>query len=157
MPDLVTDGFIRVYWVLAIANINAPTVAELNAGTRLDTTMTADGLNISASTAAVDLSALSSTYGTEGVGRRSFSDPSLTIKRQTGTDSVFNALVYQTNGFVVVRRNVLASTAWASGDKAEVYPAQLGERSQAYGPNTVQRYSVPFKVTSDPNTNATVA
>lgn len=156
MPDLLSDGNIRVYWVTTIANINAPTVAELNAGTRMDTVMTADGLHRDFETASVDNSALSSTFDTESVGRRK---PALgvTIKRQTGTDTVANLLAYQASGYLVVRDNIAASTAWAVSQTAEVYPAQCKQKSPMYGPNTVQRYDVPMASTSDPALPATVA
>lgn len=156
MPDLVSDGKLRVYYVPTIANTAAPTTTELNAGTRLDSTMTADGLEISFATADVDNSALSSTFDTRQAGRRTPSI-SVTIKRQTGTDTIYNLLTYQTTGYLAVRRNIDASTAWASAQAVEVYPIQCGQSSQAYGPNTIQRYTVPLMVTTDPNTVAAVA
>jgi hypothetical protein len=159
MADLISDGKIRVYWVPGtggIANKSAPTVAELNAGTRLDVVMTPDGLDLSFATAAVDNSSLSSTFDTEKAGRRKPSGK-LTIKRQDGTDTIFALLAYQSEGFLAIRRNIDASTAWTIAQKAEVYPAQTGMRSQGYGPNTIQRYDVPLFFTSDPDDFATVA
>ena len=44
MPDSNADGRTKVYSVPSIANLAAPTVAELNAGTALDGLMTPDGL-----------------------------------------------------------------------------------------------------------------
>lgn len=159
MADLVSDGKIRVYWVPGtggIANKAAPTVAELNAGTRLDATMTPDGLDISFATAPVDASALSSTFDTEKAGRRK---PTLgvTVKAQDGTDTILGLLTYQAEGYLVVRRNIDAGTAWAAAQKAEVFPAQCGMRSKAYGPNTMQRFTVGMFATSDPDDAATVA
>jgi hypothetical protein len=156
VTDLVSDGKIRVYWLTACANINTPTTTELNAGMRLDQNMTADGLDRSFDTADVDLSALSSTFDTKGVGRRT---PTIgvTIKRQTGTDAIAAALTYQAPGFLVVRDNIDANTAWTTGDKCEVYPATCKQGSKAYGPNTVQRVTIPMTVTSDPALAAVVA
>lgn len=159
MADLVSDGKIRVSWVPGtggIANKSAPTVAELNAGTRLDTVMTPDGLDVSFSTAAVDNSALSSTFDTEKAGRRKPSG-GVTIKKQDTSDTIFGLLTYQAEGYLVVRRDLDAATAWATSQKAEVYPVQCGMRSKAYGPNTIQRYTVPMFFTADPDDNATVA
>jgi hypothetical protein len=45
MADITSDGKTRVYWVTSIANINAPTTTELNAGIDLTSTLTADGLS----------------------------------------------------------------------------------------------------------------
>lgn len=156
MADLVSDGKIRIYWVTAIANISAPTVAELNAGTRLDTFVTPDGLKREWTTQPVDNSRISSTFDTEDVGRRK---PALgvTIIRQDGTDVIFNLLAYKAVGFLVVRDNIDASTAWAAAQKCEVYPAKCHQRSKMYGPNTLQRADIPISCTTDPDDNATVA
>jgi hypothetical protein len=156
VADLVSDGKIRVYFVTTIANINAPTTTELNAGLRLDQNMTADGLDRSFDTADVDLSALSSTFDTKGVGRRT-PTVGITLKRQTGSDTLAAALVYQAVGYIVVRDNIDASTAWATGQSCEVFPVACKQGSKAYGPNTVQRLAVPMTVTSDPALAAVVA
>jgi len=159
MADLVSDGKIRVTWVpgaAGIANIAAPLVAELNAGLRLDTLMTPDGLTTTPSTADVDTSSLSSTFDTKAAGRRGFAN-SVKLKRQDSADTARATLVYRAVGFLVVRRDLDASTANAAGQKVEVYPSQCGEPTNSYGPNTVQAYEVPLMNTADPNTSATVA
>lgn len=155
MADLLSDGNIRVDWVPSIASIAAPTVAELNAGTRLDTHMTPDGLKIEPDTSEVDNSKLSSTYGTNQAGRRSFKGSITYIA--TSPRVLESVLVYVATGYLVVRREVSSSTAWTAAQKAEVYPAQLGEPSRMYGPNAMQMRDVPLFYTSDPNTDATVA
>lgn len=156
MADLISDGKIRVYWVTSISSLSGPTTTELDAGIRLDEDMTPDGLSITPSTADVDTSSLSSTFDTRKAGRRSF-DISVKIKRQSSSDTTRTTLVYQAEGYLVVRRDVDASTAWTSAQKCEVYPAQCGEPTLSYGPNTVQAYEVPLKLTADPETAATVA
>lgn len=155
MADLLSDGMIRVFYVPTIANINAPTVAELNAGLRLDDHMTPDGLNVEPDTEAVDNSKLSSTFGTSQAGRRSFSGSITYIN--TTPRILESVLVYQATGYLVVRREVASSTAWAAAQKAEVYPIQFGEPSRMYGPNEMQRRDVPAMFTADPATDATVA
>lgn len=156
MPDLVSDGKIRITWGTAFANPNAPTVAELNAALRIDQNVTPDGLDRSFDTADVDNSSISSTFDTASVGRRK---PTLgvTLKRQTGTDTIAAALAYQAAGFLVIRDNLDATTAWATGQSVEVYPAQVKQGSKANAPNTVQRLAVPMTPTSDPFLSAVVA
>lgn len=73
MSDVINDGKTRVAWVTSIADISAPTVAELNAGDDFTERITPDGLNIPAETANVDNSSLASTFTTNRVGRRGFS------------------------------------------------------------------------------------
>lgn len=157
MADLLTDGMTRVTFATSIANIAAPTVAELNAGTALESLITPDGLDISSTTAAVPTGALVSTFDTEAAGRRKY-DIKLTMKRQTPTDTALNLLPYRTAGFLIVRRTVTAATAWTIGHKAEVYPVQAGEPSLIKPTsNEVAKFESTFFLTADANTSATVA
>ncbi len=160
MPDIITDGTTRVYYVPTISNIAAPTTTELNAGTQLDTIMTPDGLiGFEPDTADVDNSSLSSTFDTKLAGRASFSNTGVRLKKQSATaDTVYNLLVRNLTGYIAVRRGVTSSTAWTSGDKLEVYPIICGEVSnQPPEANSVQRYMVPLKITTTPNLRASVA
>lgn len=158
MADLLGDGNIKVSFVPTIANKNAPTTTELNAGTALESLITPDGLDITPSTAEVDLSALNSTFDAGGAGRRKYA-VMLTLKRQTGTDTVFTSvLTYQASGYLVVRRNLVATTAWTAAQTCEVYPVQCGEPGPLKpAPNEVQKYQVPMFNTSDAVRVATIA
>ena len=159
MADSNTDGRTKVYSVPSIATIGAPTVAELNAGTDLSGLITPDGLEgFEPDTGDVDTSKLNSTFSTVGAGRVSFSGTLLRLIKQSGTDTVYNTLVYAYTTNIVIRRDVTSSTAWASSDKVEVYPVQVGEiRNLKPAPNEVHKYEVPTKITSQPNLRATVA
>jgi hypothetical protein len=121
--------------------------------------MTADGLSgFNPDTAAVDTSALDSTFTTEVNGRTSFSNVLLRLKKQSGTDTIFTTLIRDTAGFVVVRRSITASTAWASAQACEVYPAVCEEVSRLDpAPNTIERYEVGIKITLSPSLRAAVA
>lgn len=146
MADIVSDGRTRAYWVTTIANQPAPTTTELNAGIDLTLTLTADGLmGLQPDTATVDTSSLASVYNTAVPGRVSFSNVRLRLKRQTATDTIFNTLTLNTTGFLVVRRSITYSTAWASTQAIEVYPAICGETARVDPePNTVERYEIPL-------------
>ncbi|WP_329013236.1 hypothetical protein OG271_04035 [Micromonospora rifamycinica] len=159
MPDITSDGKTRVAWVPSIANINAPTTTELNAGMLLQSTMTADGLaGFRPETADVDTSSLDSTFNTAVNGRTSFSGTMLRLKRQSGTDTIFDTLVRDAAGYIVIRRSVASTTAWASAQKVEVYPALCGEVARIDPePNTVERYEIPLKITASPALRAAVA
>lgn len=159
MADSNTDGRIKIWSVPTIANIAAPTTAELNAGTALDGLITPDGLvGFEPDTGDVDNSKINSTFSTTSAGRASFSGTMLRLIKQTGTDTVYNTLVeyYATN--IVVRRDVASGTGWTTGDKVEVYPVQCGfTRNLAPEANAVHKYEVVTKITSQPNLRATVA
>lgn len=159
MADITADGKTRVAWVPSIASTSAPTTTELNAGLLLQSTMTADGLNgFRPDTADVDTSSLDSTFSTMVNGRTSFSGTLLRLKKQSGTDTIFTTLVRDAAGYVVIRRSIAASTAWASSQAVEVYPALCGEVARVDPePNTVERYEIPIKITGTPNLRAAVA
>lgn len=156
MADLVSDGKIRVVWAPTVANIAAPTAAEAAAGLRLDQVMTPDGLKVTAKTADVDTSSLSSTYDTSRAGRRGF-DVSVEIKRQDSGDTALTTLVYRATGFLLVRRTIDASTAAVAAQVWEVYPGECKQGSDSYGPNKVQARVIEIGVTADPNTAAVMA
>jgi hypothetical protein len=159
MTDIVVDGMTRVAYVPTISNNAAPTTTELNAGILLHSTMTPDGLQgFEAETADVDNSALDSTFDTVTIGRDSFSNTAVMLKKQSGTDTIYDTLTRATTGYIVVRRYVSASTSWASSQKVNVYPIICGQtKEMAPEKNSVARYSVPTKITSSPTLRATVA
>lgn len=159
MSDLISDGKTRVYWVGSIANINSPTVAELNAGTDYTARITPDGLKLDPSTADVDTSSLASTFDTKTVGRVGF-DVEVTFKRaDTGPEDLpYTTLKYGVSGYLAVRRGVAYATAWTAGQHAEVYPITCGEpQNSSPAANEVMKFVSPMKVTSAPATAATVA
>jgi hypothetical protein len=159
VADIPVDGFTRVFWVSAISNIALPTTTELNAGLSLTSTMTPDGLmNFQPDTADVDNSSLASTFDTVDVGRDSFKNTALRLKKQTATDTIYNTMTRGTAGYVVVRRDVDQSTAWTTGQAIEVYPAKCGQtRRLDPAANEETKYEVPIKITSQPNLRAAVA
>jgi hypothetical protein len=150
MADITADGKTRVYWVTSIASQNAPTTTELNAGIDLTGTLTADGLSgFQPATADVDSSSLASIFTANVNGRTSFSNTQLTLKKQSGTDTIFTTLVRDAAGFLVIRRSVVQSTAWASAQACEVYPALCETVARMDpAPNTMERYVIGIKITA---------
>ena len=159
MADSLADGNTRVSWVGAIAVETAPTVAELNAGILLSSVITPEGLiGFEASTADVDTSALDSTYDTVDIGRDSFSGTMLRLKKQTTGDTAFTTLVRAAVGFVVIRRDIASTTAYAAVQACEVYPAKCGRRRNlAPEKNSVRKYEVPIKLYRAPSIDAVIA
>lgn len=165
MADSLADGNTRVAYVPTIANIAAPTTAELNAGILLSgaatgTLLTPDGLvGFEATTADVDTSGIDSIYDTVDNGRDSFSGTMLRLKKQTSGDTAFSTLGQKgVTGNVVVRRDMASTTAWASSQAIEVYPIKTGRRRNLPPEkNSVRKYEVPTKIYSQPNIDAAVA
>jgi hypothetical protein len=160
VTDIVVDGRVKVYLVPTISNINSPTTAELNAGTQVDNLLTPDGLiGFEAETQAVDTTALNSTFNTKAAGRADYTGTMLRLKKQSGTDALYNAYPRDTPLYVVIRRDgSLASTAWGTGQKVGVFPATTGERRDlAPAANEVQKWEMPLFISNTPNQTATIA
>lgn len=159
MPDITGDGKERWDWVPAIANIAAPTTTELNAGVRISQWMTKDGASgFGPDTAGVPTTSIESTFGTTVNGMRSFSNPRVRLKKQSGTDTAYTTLVPDATGFLVRRKSLAAATAYASSQPVQVFPVQCGERSWLdMDDNMPERYDVPMQITAQPNLTAAVA
>lgn len=152
MADLSFDGNMRVSFVPTIANIAAPTVVEVNAGTDLTPRLTPDGLSISTDTNSIDNTKMSSTANSSKAGRRTFT-ASVTYTRGTAAPelAVETALVYRAAGYLVVRRDIAYTTAFAAAQKVEVYPVEVGEPNPTSpAPDALQNVEVPMMISADP-------
>jgi hypothetical protein len=145
--------------VPSIANIAAPTAAEINAGIRISQWMTKDGATgFQPDTADAPTSGKESTFDTATNGRISFSSPRFTFKKQDGTDTVFNTLIQNAVGYGVRRNSLAATTAVASAQKLEVYPLICSATARVdQDDNQPEKIMVPVKITSAPNLRAAVA
>jgi len=160
MPRVAIDGTVRVAFVVTIASQAAPTVAELNAGTPLQSLITKDGLVTPSDQNNVDDAALADTFDGEIPG--TFGGAlTLTMKRQHApdTDTAWNLVVYGTTGFVVVRRQFPQATAWAATQPVEVYPGAWHEPVPVTpAANEQHRFTAMFPVRSPgPTLKAVVA
>lgn len=162
-PALKHDGMYRVAFCDTIADISAPTVAELNAGLQLSCQITPGGLAREANDERIDDSRLCSTYSTERMGRTSFPGFALTMVHIDtvafgSPDDAFDTLVKGNLGYVVERSDKSYSEAWAAGDKVKVYPVECGSFNDATPTaNENQTFTIPMAVTSDPDRRAVVA
>lgn len=153
MADIIIDGLVRVSFVPTITSLTAPTATELNAGTLLHDTLTPDGVEgFDPDPGEVDNTAYGSTFDTKLPGTASFSGTRLTLKKQSGTDTVHATMTaFNTAGNLVFRYGFPKATTFAAADKVTIYPIRTG--SWSYVPperNTVLRYWVATPVTSDP-------
>jgi len=163
MADLGFDGMIAVWWVPTIADITAPKAAtEIAAAGSvvLHTRLTPDGLNTGAGSDTIDTSKMSSTFNTKIVGRRNFDGLQLKYVRGDAVNEAIldTTLTYRTSGYLVVRRNVLATVAIAASQKVEVYPAQCAEpQYDSPAANALQTVVVPLTLTADPRSSSNPA
>jgi len=164
MSVVIMDGRVRCVWMTACANIAAPTVAELNAGTDLTDYITPDGLDIGMTTGKVPVGNVGSTFTLERVGRRSPSI-ALTLHHESPTDVPWNLFVYRAVGFFGVRLGIDKTTAWTIGQggggstgSMAVYPVESGADAPVKpAPDTAWDFTVDLTIYLDPNTRAVVA
>lgn len=159
MPDIIGDGKEAWWWVPTISNINAPTVAEINAGIRISQWMTKDGATgFAPDTADAPTSSIESTFDTNVNGRRTFSGPRCRFKKQSGTDTVYNTMTPDTTGNLVRRKSLAATTAVASTQPVQVFPVMCGETAWLdVEDNMPERFDIPVKITAQPSLRAAVA
>lgn len=144
------DYYTKVAYCTTLT-VSAPTTIQLNAGTDLSTFITKDGLRPGGSQNKVDQGDISTLFSAETIGTWK-SDFELMCYRDFASDDAWDALdTIGEVGFIVVRRGVAHSTAWASSQDVEVYPVQVGTRimgNSAADEN--QKFSVKFGVTAEP-------
>lgn len=156
MPRVVYEGKTNVYWLTTLADKNAPSESEISAGTDITDFVAKDGVAVNFTTNNVDSATIAEIFDAQLAG--SFgSDLSLMMFRDDTTDTAWDLWVHGTDGFLVIDRFNDSGTLPLSGDKVEVYPAQMHtpvpENSAA---NTQVRFTGPLAVTSEPALKATV-
>jgi hypothetical protein len=151
--DIIGDGKETWWWVPTIANINAPTVAEINAGIRISQWMTKDGATgFAPETAAAPTSGIEDRFDTAVPGRVSFSGQRLRFRAQSGTDTARTTLYYDQRGNLVRRKSITATTTAAAGQKVKVFPVACGEQVDLdYEDNMPERFDVPVFPTATPS------
>ena len=149
MAVVIIDGRVAVAFCTASGNMAAPTTSEINAGTRLETLITPTGLVITPTTGAVDVSNLGSKANAERAGRVKY-QIKCTIHHDGSTDTAWNLLPYRTNGFLVVRRGIDRTVAFATSQQVEVYAVETGEPDQVDpAPNGVWDFIVDCFLTEN--------
>jgi hypothetical protein len=157
MARIIYEGRTNVYWLTACANIAAPTVAEITAGTNLSTLVPTDGVAVNVTTNNVDNGDISSQFDKEATGSWG-SGLEITFFRDDTADTAWNLCVLGTNGFVVIDRFRTSGTLPSVSNKVEVFPVQMHQPApQNSAANQMQRFVEKFAVTSTPNLKATVA
>ena len=167
MAVVIMDGRVRVFWLTACANVNSPTVAELNAGTNITAYIVPDGLDIGNTTGRVRNSNVGSTTSTEKIGRRK---PSISLTcyhdATTGSaDPLWALMVYRNTGFLAIRRGIDTATAWATGQggggttgAVEVYPSECAQDVPVKpAEDTSWDFTIDLAITDPPGYRSVVA
>lgn len=153
----VYEGQFQVHFVPAVADKDAPTVAEITAGDDLTAYIPKNGWTPNVRNNRVDGSSLAETFDSETMGSNG-AQLSVTFKRNDPDDTAWTTLNAQgTTGFFVVLP-LNGSAAPAASDEAEVWPVETGlPVVQNTAANQQQRFVVDCAVTSAPSLTAVVA
>lgn len=154
MAENLNDGNLFVYWLPACADIDAPTAAEITAGTKLSDEMKLDDLSIGFAQNEFDNSNAESAFMATGVGTYAMSGP-ITIVLDDNSDKVlFDAIARYADGFLLVSRHGAPTTS----DRVEVYPCEAhGSRPITPASGEKVKFQAAFSVTVEPSLTATVA
>lgn len=147
----------EVWFVPAIASVSAPTVTELNAGTRLTDFMTG-GFSADFSGNLVDAGTLDDAFnstvaGTYGGGLNTLS----ALMRDNSADTAWDALPRGTAGYIVTQAGESTGTSWASGDVVDaIFPAEVVARHYPdLTRDALVTFDVDYAITSPPTYGST--
>lgn len=161
MPAYAYDGNMKVTWVAgasSIADIEAPTTAELNEGTEISCALQKGGWTGSPTFNTVEAARVCETFDAQAQGTWS-ATPTGTFFRDNvpGSDTAWNLWEHGDDGFMVIRYGKAYNTAWADGDEVEVWPVQSSEPvMNEPAANTSATFQVSFAVTREPALKAVV-
>lgn len=160
MARFIPDGTLRVSFVATIADTDAPTLVEINAGE--DATGFLRALSTPLEGSIVDVSDVSSkynktasgTYGGQPVNAEFYRDDEQT------DDTIWNLLTRGTATNIVIARRGGGGTGGVidTGDYVDVWPVEVITRNPAdYSRNEPTGFTVEFAVPEEPSEDVTVA
>jgi hypothetical protein len=162
VAKFITAENAEVWWVPSISNTSAPTVTELNAGTRLSSFIRG-GFQADFSSNLVDAAVITSAFNSTVAGTYGGGTNTITgLLYDDTTNTAWNTLPRGTAGYFVVS---LAGTAnqsgasWATGNVATgVFPAEVVSRTfPDLTRDALVEFNVEYAITSAPVYGATAA
>lgn len=156
-------------WVPAIADVNAPTLAEVNAaaGFNLSCSVFADQEGVTATTAKVSLPRrLCETDTFEVNDTTTWSAPDFMVSfdpqgaAASDGKKAWEAMDDNAAGFMVQRQGIDSSADVAAGQFVNVFPAQLGTKvatKTSTGADGVFAFMVGVSITDTPAQNVAIA
>ena len=153
MSTPIYEENFKVYFLPAVADLAAPSVAEVTAGDRL-VQITKDGFSFNSSEGTVDNGELDSTFNGQLPGGLSLTID-LTIKRDdTDESATFDLTQRDAEGVLLVSPFGLA----VATSKVHTFPGRFGSRRlDSPGGDKNQRYMVTFYVSEPYDLDAVVA
>jgi hypothetical protein len=148
----VTHEDLKVFWLEACEDIEAPTSAEITAGTELTDQIPVDGVAVNPTGNNASQPMLGDAFVAEKVGTWG-RGITLTFTRDDTSDVARTLFTYRQAGFLLLAR----FGAPESGDDVEVYPAESHEPADlASAENEFSKFEVQLAVTDTPALRAVV-
>lgn len=145
------DGESRLDYVATIADPEAPTAAELNAGVPLTGHLLEWNLPESGNT--IDTADMGSSFNKQDLGTFGGDAGTLTAYRddETANDDAWSTLPRLTRGYLVERLFGGSDTTYAAADVVTVYQGAVSARSlQGRTRNTALQFQVIWAMTGEP-------
>lgn len=153
MSRIASEGKVKVYHCPTIANLAAPTVAEvITAGTNLTPFLTKDGVSTPNSQNMVDTAGINTVFDTQAVGSWGGAPLVLTMFRDdTDESDSYELITYGLKGYIVIARfGTIVAT-----DVVEVWPVEAHQPTlMATAANEAQKFTASFAVTAAPDLDA---
>lgn len=150
IPGTSAEGNITTIWVPTIANIKAPTLTELNAGTDISNYVMLGGWSFEPSQDTVSDQRENAVQDFGAPGRKSAGDISIEVIDNTNTEhkeqnEAVTLMHEGASGYIVRRRGIATDTPLAVGQKLTVVSVICGEK-QVINPdaNTMIRSKIPL-------------
>lgn len=154
MSRLTSEKNVKVAFAPAIADIAAPTAAEMAASTDITSQLPTTGLGVEWTENNASIAMLDEGFNPEQVGTRS-ARIVLTLVRDDTADPAYDLFTYGLEGFLVIGRFGSNDTAT---DKVEVYPIETHDPVPLPpAENEFQQFRVTCAVSGAPNVRAVVA
>lgn len=156
MSSYITPGRSKVMWTLTVSDTTAPTDTEAQSAT--DLTPKLRGMpNIPRTGNLADTSDLSSTFEKRQRGTVGGDVISFELKRDTGTETEYDAMDEGDEGYLLVFRKGWASTQPEADDVVDVYAATVNVKADGNpGRNDPDFAMFELAVTDNPDRDISV-
>lgn len=147
-------GTTKIYYAPSIANLDAPTVAELAAGTELGCEV-ADIAGFAFKNSPIDVPDMCSTFVKNIPGEDKADASSMTFYEDDASNPIKSLLAKAVEGFVVFFPYGVTGGSPAAGDDCEVWPISVASNTREWkAGNEAAKFMVEFTITDVPDQDA---
>lgn len=149
-------GVTKIYYAPTVANLDAPTVAELAAGTELSCEL-AEISGFSFKNDPINVPDFCSVFVKNIPGEDKADASSMTFYEDDTSNPIRSTLAKGTEGYVVFFPYGVTGGSPNTGDECEVWPVSVASSTRMWqAGNEAGKYQVEFTITDAPDQDATV-